>query len=487
MLPGLATLAGLVMLPGLAMLARPSVPAGLSMLADPAALAAGAPASTDELAGKPPVLSAPAHTPFGWSSKQGLRFVWWMPPDAGSKPPRAITVILHGRGFDYRWGWKNHSPDTFRPEDIVLSVDGTSPDGEHRWFASEKADADAFQAFLFEMTRLLSVERVFLYGHVEGGAFALYFAGEHPESVAGVVAHDAPTIAPPKARAEAAKLPIVLLHGTLDPDAFFAQAIDARAAWVKAGFQLVHLRRLDRASYEPNPRRACDALGWCDAMSTADPGTALATASDLLQVDKASAARAPTPVDFSGAREILRRFEGRGSAPFPTPDADSAAKAKAWTDAIEAAGAAHVRVLKKTIAKKKDLKLDRKLPIGHLAALREDFRGVDSVEAYAKELGYDELFDSQRKPAAAIVDAWRRSKDAKATFEIVVDNLTKAWLYEGFPPDMLEKLRAWKSDEKKLGLAPKVLKSWPQVEEWQRAWEGGLDEYASVWKEWKGL
>jgi hypothetical protein len=52
---------------------------------------------------------------------------------------------------------------------------------------------------------------------------------------------------------------------------------------------------------------------------------------------------------------------------------------------------------------------------------------------------------------------------------------------------MLEKLRAWKSDEKKLGLAPKVLKSWPQVEEWQRAWEGGLDEYASVWKEWKGL
>src|SRR6185295_11439407 len=96
----------------------------------------------------------------------------------------------------------------FRADDVVISVDGTAPDGEHRWFSPEKKDAEAFQAFVVEMMHTFGVERIFLYGHVEGGAFALYFAGEHPDAIAGLVAHDAPTIAPPKLQPDV-KRPVI--------------------------------------------------------------------------------------------------------------------------------------------------------------------------------------------------------------------------------------------------------------------------------------
>jgi predicted esterase len=443
-------------------------------------------ANAQELPGKPPNPFAPPHTAFGWNSKNDLRFVWWLPECYEPRTPRTMTVILHGRGFDYRWGWKNYPASTFRTDDIVLSVDGTSPDGEHRWFAPEKKDAEAFQAFLFEMTHTFAVERVLLYGHVEGGAFALFFAGEHPDSIAGLVAHDSNPTAPPKLPPETPKPAIVFMHGTLDPDAWFAQSLEARSAWSKAGFPLVHLRRLERSSYEPNPRRVNEELGWCDAMTSAEPELALKAALELLRVDSTDATRMRSPTDFGGAREILRRFEFKTPLAFASPDASLVSRAAVSIAAIEAAGAEQVGSLKKTIAKKRDLKLDGKAPIGHLAPMREDFRGVDSVEAYAKELGYDALFDSQRKPVDAILDGWRKGREPKMMFDVVLDNLPKAWLYEGLPPDLPEKLRAWKSDSRQLGLSAKALKNWQIFEDWRRGWDEGLEEYAVLWKQWKG-
>jgi predicted esterase len=441
--------------------------------------------STDDLPGKPPDAFAPAHKAFGWNSKNDLRFVWWLPEGFDRNAPHTLTVILHGRGFDYRWGWKNHPPELFRPADVVISVDGTSPDGDHRWFAPEKKDADAFQAFLVEMTQTFGTDRTLLYGHVEGGAFALTFAGEHPDAITGVVAHDSAPPAPPKLAPDAKKPAIVFLHGTLDPEACIELALEARNAWSKAGFPLVHLRRLEGASYEPNPRRSRDALDWCDAMTTDKPQISLDAALALVHVE--GDARARTPADFAGARAILRRFESKGAPVFSAaPPAELSSRAASVAAAIEAAGAEHVGALKKAIPKKKDLKLDAKLPIGHLAAVREDFRGVSSVEAYMDELGYDALFESQTKHAVAILDAWRKSRDPKTTFETVLDHVPSAWLHGGLPTDLSEKMRAWKADAKKLGASGKALKNWPVFEDWRRSWEDGLQQYAALWKEWKG-
>src|SRR6185295_15699259 len=102
-----------------------------------------------------------------------LRFVWWLPKDYAPKTPRNLTVILHGTGLDYRWGLWNNKPGVFRPDDIVISVDGTRPDNQARVFMGEKPDADAFAKFLGEMRTTFSVDRVFLYGHSQGGFFSV--------------------------------------------------------------------------------------------------------------------------------------------------------------------------------------------------------------------------------------------------------------------------------------------------------------------------
>jgi len=63
-----------------------------------------------------------------------LRYTWVLPKDYDGKTPRNLSLILHGTGLDYRWGHWNNKPGIFRPEDIVVSVDGTSPDGQTRLF-----------------------------------------------------------------------------------------------------------------------------------------------------------------------------------------------------------------------------------------------------------------------------------------------------------------------------------------------------------------
>ena len=51
--------------------------------------------------------------------------------DEGYDPqaPRNLTVIVHNVRADYRWGYDNQKPGRFRPDDVVISVDGPTPEG----------------------------------------------------------------------------------------------------------------------------------------------------------------------------------------------------------------------------------------------------------------------------------------------------------------------------------------------------------------------
>src|SRR5262245_50644318 len=74
----------------------------------------------------------------------GLRYTWVVPKGYDDRNPRNLSVILHGTGLDYRWGHWNNKPGIFRPDDIVVSADGTSPDGETRLFLGQPKDAKLF-------------------------------------------------------------------------------------------------------------------------------------------------------------------------------------------------------------------------------------------------------------------------------------------------------------------------------------------------------
>ena len=128
----------------------------------------------DEPERRAPAAAAPALKPFAWTSKNALRFIWWLPKDYDPKVPRNMTVILHGTGLDYRWGLWNNKPGIMRPDDVVISVDGPSPDGQSRLFLGEKKLEETNPAVL---ARLLYAEQ-----HEEVGEAVLahHSVGEPP-------------------------------------------------------------------------------------------------------------------------------------------------------------------------------------------------------------------------------------------------------------------------------------------------------------------
>ncbi|HEV8112183.1 MAG TPA: alpha/beta hydrolase [Planctomycetota bacterium] len=452
---------------------------GLAVVAAPRA-------PVDEPVGKPPDSMATPLTAFAWKSVNGLRYVWWLPKGYDPAAPRNMTVICHGVRLDYRWGYWNFKPGLFRPDDVVISVDGPSPDGEDRLFSKDKKDFDAFAAFLTEMKRTFSVDRILLYGHGQGGLFALSFAGDHSDLVAGVVAHGTGEKNGFETGVDPRKVAIALLHGTADADASYAQILDRRDAYAKLGCSLLLLRRLDRCGHEPNPVRAAEALAWCQGMTASKPEEALACALELLRVKPADVQDRETKVAFSAARDVLRRIEKKGPAPFTDVPEDVATKAGEWIKKVEDAGTEHLAAIRTGWKSKRVPKLDGGAWLGHLVPLREDFRGVDSVEAFVKESGYDAMAFAHAKAAEPILAIWVGNKDPKKLFEKVVDDIGKMYLYDGFPFDFAEKMKEWFKNQRKLVLSVTAVKKYADFEAWEKGWHDGLAEYVALCKSWKG-
>lgn len=419
-------------------------------------------------------------------SEGGLRYTWLLPEGYESGVARDVTVILHGTGLDYRWGHWNHPTGVLRPDDIVVSVDGTSPDGEARLFLGNSADAEAFKAFLDELRGLFVVDQVFLYGHSQGGFFAIYFAGEFPDAIDGAVAHASGAWNWSKMGRDVQRVPLAFMHGTRDPVVPYRQSPASRDAYAEKGFELLHLRRLQNYNHWPNAVRANEVLGWCDGMSTEDPEEALAEALAILRKKRPDQYQYESAVDYAGARDVLRRLVGEGPRPFKEVDAKTEREAKRWIAAIEEEGKRHVSKLKKSVAKKKDLRLGEGEWLGHLLAVREDFRGVDAVEAYVKKLGFDGVFEKQEKARAAILEAYYEEKDSTKQFETIVLELSKGFLFEGYPPELAERLEKLRGAGDKKDFSKKALAAFEEFEHWREALEKGYAEYASIWKKWDG-
>lgn len=432
---------------------------------------------------KAPFAGAKPLEVLAWKSKAGLRYTWVLPKDYDGKTPRNLTVILHGTGLDYRWGHGNNKPGVFRPDDVVVSVDGTSPgQGESRLFLGEPKDAAAFAEFLAEMRTTFVVDRVFLYGHSQGGFFVVYYAGERPETVAGVVAHASGAWNWSKMPAAAKKVAIAFMHGSSDPVVAYGQSPGSRDVYADKGFELLHLRRLDGYNHLPNAVRATETLDWCQGMTAATPEEALACALRLLTAKPADEYQWETVPGFAGARDVLRRLAGQGPAPFKSVADDVAASAKRWTAAIESHAALHVAKLEKALGKKGELVIDAKPPLGHLIPLREDFRGVDAVETFVKSSGFDKRVAAQAKEMKTFWEAWSSSKPPEEVARAVLEALAKCCLLDAFPAELGEKLDAWKGQGLKLG--GKL--TFANYDAWSAAWRDGRKDYAKLWREWKG-
>jgi len=431
-----------------------------------------------------PGAGATPHKVYETTSRGGLRYTWVVPAEPAPAGERALTILLHGTGLDYRWGHANHPAGKFRPNDVVISVDGTSPaaDGS-RLFLGEKKDVDAFHELLVELRERFAVDRVFLYGHSQGGFFVAYYAGERPEDIAGVVAHASGAWSGSKTTGGVRDLPIVFLHGTADPVVPYTNSTGTRDHYRKQGLDLARLRRLPGYNHWPNSVRAGECLDWCAGMVAKDAAYAFSRAEELLRPKGKDSVEYQTAVDFAGAASILERFTAKSPRKLEKIPKAAASAAKALLAKVDAAGKEHRQKIQKGL--RGGLRLDGGAWLGHLLAVREDFRGVPSIEELCAALSFDERAAEHAAAARRALAPWYDDRPPAAIYSAAVEEIPNAFLSDAWPVGYAEKLVEWHAAAEANAIPAKDRARFAAVEAWRRGLEEGEKAYRELWLGWK--
>jgi len=405
-----------------------------------------------------------------WTSEGGLVCHYRLPKKYDAKEGANLTVILHGSNLDHRWGFANHPYKTFRPDDIVVSPDGTTSNGRGGFNAlGQRKDAKRFHAFLEELKSLLKVKRTFLYGHSQGSFFALYYAGEYPEDVDGVVAHASGVWTQTRLGKKGHHTAIVLMHGTQDPVVPYVQSAGGISSFVDAKYPICRLRSLEWWNHWPAEvngpvPHTSQQLAWVEGMTTDDPKRLAACWEVLGKVKNAE------QHDYAGAYTLAQHIVQVDGAP-----AKLLGSAEKAIQTIDALVQAHIDAM--DLPKRLDLEDDDRF--ARFAFFMRRFDGIPAcdafVESFAKEL------KKHRKQGIEHLKkyfpALQKGDKAKA-FEEGVLAIQTGWLWPECQDNPLRKnLEAWRKDAKKLKLSKKSVKTYDEVVgPWAKRYTG------SAWK-----
>lgn len=420
---------------------------------------------------------APADTVFASKSADGLAYLWRAPQHYDAEKGAGLTVILHGSNLTRAWGFANHDKSTFRPDDVVLCPDGTTPNGNGGFnFLGEAKDAKRLHALLEEVRRVFRVRATFFYGHSQGSFFALYHAGEFPDDVDGVVAHASGLWTWTKVGKHGHGKAIVLMHGTQDPVVPFVQSLGALSALREAGYPMVRLRALEGWNHWPAEHNAAGGtphtsqqLAWVEGMTTSDPGRLEACLAVLTDVkDKVEH-------DWGALASLARRA---ASAPFAT--AATKARAQKAVEVVDALVAKHAEAL---AAIKPGAAADGKAWMAHLPLFLRAFAGVPACDTVAT--AWAATLDDHRDRGVAHLKKYyaSRAKDPAAAFEEGVAATREGFLWcEVQDRELRETLVGWQKDAKKLKLGKKALKDFDAVKGLDEAWKDGWKAFESLCK-----
>jgi len=93
-----------------------------------------------------------------WKTKDGLVYQYFVPKDYDEEKGANLTLILHGSNLDRRWGFANHRAGDFRPDDVVVCPDGTTPNGQGGFnFLGKRPDAERVHDLIEELKKVFQV------------------------------------------------------------------------------------------------------------------------------------------------------------------------------------------------------------------------------------------------------------------------------------------------------------------------------------------
>ncbi|MBX9738001.1 MAG: hypothetical protein K2X32_13855, partial [Phycisphaerales bacterium] len=440
----------------------------------------------------------------GESGGEFLNYFLRLPEGFKANTTCNVVIILHPNGKDRQWVLDQHDPATFRTADILISLEGTTrADDGSRGFVSRQQDIIPMRDAILDVTRALPTKRVILVGFGESGLFALTFAAAFPRVIDGVVVHASGALDQTPTQGGIQGLPLVFVHSPADTSRPYAISTDARDSFANDGHPTVAVRRAPMMTRESSPEAISDAIDYVIGMTTPKPEDALDAARQLLR-SRANRADRGGPA-FGLARAILRRFEQplEELKPMdPPPDAPEGAKMPAPFDPlrhftsvdqkfkdqafdlavrIEEQAQRHLAALRASLRSPADLKLTGASDwIGHLVPFREDFRGVSSVEDFAFDIGLDETHAQQRDSADVISEAFAGEQPPEQAMRSAIEQLPSAFLVEGLPANMFERLHAWKNEPTVNNITPELLQRFRVIEDYERSIRNGREAYTAL-------
>jgi predicted esterase len=446
-------------------------------LAALAVLSGGLPARAADIPSKAPGADTKGEL-CEWKAKDGLVYHHRLPASYDPEKGANLTLILHGSNLTHGWGFANHSAKSFRPDDIVVSPDGTTPNGNGGFnFLGASKDAKRLHALVAELKEALNVRQTFLYGHSQGSFFAFYYAGLHPKDVDGVVGHASGTWKGTATGKKGHHQAIVFMHGTQDPVVPYDQSVWGYAGFEKAKYPMLRLRSLEHWNHWPAEHNGpvphtSQQLAWCEGMTTSDPQR-LKACLDVLAANKARERH-----DYAALYSLCERIGSRPPSE-KVADAETLARAAKLADRVQALAQAHADAIQ--VPEKG--KFDGGAWIGHLPVFLRAFRGVPPCRAlrtrHAKLLAKHEK--DVLKPMRKHWQARNKGKQADA-FEYGVQALEKGFLhYLCWDAGFRKNLAEWRKAADALGLAKSDVKAYDaMIEAFEKALADGDKAFQEV-------
>jgi predicted esterase len=405
--------------------------------------------------------SASTGKAYEWKTAGGSPYEYYVPKSYDPKAGANLVVILHGNGMSYQWGLANLELGKFRPDDVLVSIEGPTflPATGALEFLDSRDDCVKVREILVELKKTFQARQTFLYGHSQGSFFVFRFAGEFPDDVSGVVGQSGALWMTTPLPKSGHKQAIAFLHGSDDANVPWFQSVDGRKAYRDADYPLVHLRTLWGHPHAPVWQQTNAQLAWCEGTTSADASRVAACLETL------SDESVPYGADFAALHAVAARLETMAGA--TAAQKASATKAKG---AVEKVAKSIASAIDASLGKGKLTKVDGKPWLGLALRFLEDFDGVDACAAWAKAHA-SELAAIDKVAADSGREFWQqKAKDKGKALAAGLEVLEKGWRNANARGIAVE-IEPWLADEKGSGVGKKELARARQLLD---AWKKGL-------------